>query len=417
MSAHAPEMVQSESDGGWGAVYGGPISADAFLSLGSMEGLYGPIVAPSVAPSEAAAARALYVPGFALAGGVATLAYLVHYLPVAPFSVAAAEGIRNPVSAAMIAIVLGLLIRNTIVLPAAVNAGCKQAVKKAIPIAIVCTGAGLNMTALAGVGFTALAITFGCVVFSLASGYYIARALGLRSKTAMLLGAGTGICGNSAIVAVAPLIDAEDDDVALAVGTVNLFGLAAMLAWPVIGGWLALSDARFGVWAGASIHAVPQVVAAGFAYSSDAGTLATLVKLVRVALLAPMVFVLALLYARHRRSGAPGEGGMTIHYARLVPWFVWGFIALALMNTLGLLPTLHFPLTGAFSDSTQQASVSVGPLLTNVGKVLLTIAMAAIGLEVNLRHLARVGGRAITAGLITTLAVGAVSLALVSAFL
>ena len=108
---------------------------------------------------------------------------------------------------------------------------------------------------------------------------------------------------------------------------------------------------------------------------------------------------------------------MTVHYARLVPWFVWGFIALALMNTLGLLPTLHFPLTPAFSDSTQQASVSVGPLLTSVGKVLLTLAMAAIGLEVNLRHLARVGGRAITAGLITTLAVGAVSLALVSAFL
>lgn len=380
-----------------------------------MEGVYDPVVAaPKVA--EAAWARpATLAPGYVLAAAVCVLAYLMHRLPFAPFGIAAENGLRHPISAAMIAIVIGLALRNVLALPDAIRAGCRSAVRKIIPVAIVLMGAGLNVTHIASVGVRALLITVVCIVVAMAAGYYFGRLLGLNWKTALLLGTGTGICGNSAIVAVAPLIDAEDDDLVLSIGAVNLFGLLAMLAWPIVGGMLHLGDEMFGIWSGTSIHAVPQVVAAGFAFSPEAGTLATLIKLVRVTMLAPLVFVLALLYARHHNTEAAPGDKLTVRYARLVPWFVWGFIALALLNTLGLLPTLHFHLADLLSPSaaSRYVQVPMGLAMTTAGKVLLTLAMAAIGLEVNLRTLAGVGGRAIKAGFLATITLGAVSLALI----
>ncbi|MFQ5412883.1 MAG: YeiH family protein [Phycisphaerae bacterium] len=393
--------------------YAGDLSAEAFRSLGSMEGFFEPLPARVEAAATVARAPAGVWPGYGVAAIVAACAYIAHYLPIAPFTVTSASGARHPVSAAIIAVVAGVVLRNAFSLPDTIKVGCKRIVRKVIPLAIICMGAGLNLTHLAHVGGAALAITAGCIALAIVGSYYLARLCGLRSKTALLLGAGTGICGNSAIVAVAPLIEAEDDDVALSVGTVNLFGLLAMLVWPVVGGWLNLSDVGFGVWSGTSIHAVPQVVAAGFAYSPDAGALATLVKLVRVALLAPVVFILALLYARRRPEDKHGQGRLVVHYARFVPWFVWGFVLLAALNTLGLLPALRFEPVGVLSDVGSATGVSVAAMLKSAGKVLLTLALAAIGLEVNIRHLAGVGARAIVAGLSATVALGAVSLGLV----
>src|SRR5258707_1013293 len=173
-----------------------------------------------------------------------------------------------------------------------------------------------------------------------ASAYYCGRLFGLWPKTALLIGAGTAICGNSAIVAVAPLIDASDEDVTLSVGTVNVMGLLLMFILPLAGGALKMPDDAFGVWAGATIHAVPQVVAAAFAYSQKAGTLATLVKLVRVTMLAPFMIALILIYARQRRNSGEKQAAVTVHYSRLVPPFVWGFLAVSPLNTASLIPTL-----------------------------------------------------------------------------
>jgi len=187
-----------------------------------------------------------------------------------------------------------------------------------------------------------------------------------------------------------------------------------MLAWPMLGGWLSLSSEAFGVWAGTTIHAVPQVVAAGFAYSTDAGTLATLVKLVRVACLAPMVFILAVVHARRHAADANGET-LTVRYARLVPWFVWGFMILAVTNTLGLLPALRFVPASFLASGPQE--IQLETVCTFFANLLLTMDMAAIGLEVNVRQLAAVGGRALTAGLLSTVALGAGSLLLLAVLL
>jgi len=385
------------------SVFGG-LSPDAFLSLGAMEGLFPALVetAPPIGPHERPADRLW--PGYTLAIVAAAIAFAVHMFAI------------ERISTLIIAILVGAAIRNVVPLPKSIAPGCKKIVKKVIPLAIVLTGAGLNLAHLAGVGTSALVVIASCVVIAIGAGFFWGKLFGLGPKTSMLIGAGTGICGNSAIIAVAPLIDAEDDDLVLSIGTVNLFGLLAMLVWPLIGGMLHMGDQVFGVWAGTTIHAVPQAIAAGQAFSPEAGVLATLVKLVRVALLAPMMVVLALCYARrHRADGTNSR--MIIHYARLVPTFVWGFVLMSLLCTFGLLPTLNFELSETFPSSSKLVNVSTIDTLSKAGKILLTLAMAAIGLEVDVRMLAGVGGRALVTGLVVTATVAVSSLVLISALI
>lgn len=378
-------------------VHSGGIPLEALQSLDCMEGVYAEPVSETK-PAEVRPATTSPVPGYVLASGITALAYAVHYLPFPPFRIDAASGARYPVSAAIVAILAGMAIRNLIRLPGSIVNSARSLPRKVIPPAIVLTGAGLNLTAIASVGVRAMMITLACIAAATAASVWLGALTKLWRKTAILIGAGTAICGTSAIVAVAPLIDAEDQDVLLSIGTVNILGLLCMFLLPVVGSMLKLSDQAFGVWAGTSIHAVPQVVAAAFSYSQPAGALATLVKLVRVALLAPFMFVLGVWHSR--QSGA---GETRIHYGRLVPLFVWGFLLLAFLNTADLLPGLQFSF-GKYSTS---------GLLTNLGELLLAVSMAAMGLEVNIVQFSKVGGRAILVGSLASLILCATSLLLI----
>jgi uncharacterized integral membrane protein (TIGR00698 family) len=383
------------------------ISSDALLSLDSMEGVYSlPVVEKRSAAAPKSAPRDSVWPGYYLTAVTAAVAYGIHYLPFAPFQVSSETGVRRPVSAAIVAILGGVLIRNLLPVPGSIVEGCKVVVRKAIPLTIVLTGAGLNLALLATIGAKAMMITIVCIGIALVSSY-IGRLLGLWSKTSLLIGVGTAICGNSAIIAVAPLIDATDEDVTLSVGTVNIMGLLFMFILPFVGGLLKLSDDAFGVWAGSTIHAVPQVVAAAFAYSPKAGTLATLVKLVRVTLLAPLMIALVLLYAHKRRAE------VTVHYSRLVPSFVWGFLVVALLNTANLIPTLQFHVAPWVAGASGNFAISSNAVLSELEQILLTLAMAAMGLEVSIRRLAKVGGPAVLTGLGAAIILCLASLALI----
>jgi uncharacterized integral membrane protein (TIGR00698 family) len=366
--------------------YLGPLSDEQLASLGSMEGWSERVV--EAAGRTAGKPRPSPWPGYLLAFAVAAVAFALHRA-----------------SAAILAILLGLAVRNLFPIPPAMVDAAKTMVKRLIPITIVLTGAGLNLGAMATVGLPAVGVTVLSMVVAMGAAYLAGRGLGLWRRTAVLIGAGTAICGNSAIVAVAPLIGAEDDDVLLSMTTINLLGLVLMFASPLAGRLLGLSDQSFGVWAGSTIHAVPQVVAAGFTYSEKAGALATLVKLVRVALLAPLVFVLAAVYAR-RHATAP----MRVHYTRLIPPFIWGFIAMALLNTAGLLPVLEF-------RHAETLRVPLSRALSQAGSWVLTLAMAAMGLEVNLRFLSQVGRTALLVGVLACGAMMAASLLLIRVML
>lgn len=370
--------------------YYGYISDEALMSLDSMEGIQ---QLPSIHVRKPPAAPVW--PGYALAGGVAALAYGAHLLPFAPFQVGEGANARHPLSAATLAILAGVMARNLLPLPTAGVGAAKTVARTVIPLTVVLTGAGLDLRRLAGVGGGSLVVVVVCIVVSTLAAVWVGARFKVWPKTAMLIGAGTAICGTSAIVAVAPVIEAADQDLLLSIGAINVLGLALMFALPAFGSALGMKDDWFGVWAGTTIHAVPQVVAAGFAYSASAGALATLVKLVRVTFLAPYLFVAGLVYAKGKAGG--------IQYHRLVPNFVWGFLALAVLNTMGLFPVLQFrfgsaPLSGA---------------LTYLGEWLLTLSMAAMGLEVNVRFFAKVGGPALLTGLVAMAVLCGVSLVLI----
>ena len=247
----------------------------AMLSFDSMEGVYeSPVI---LRPGS----EAVPVARTALAGRwlillVAAGAYAIHFLPFAPFQVATAHGMRRPFSAAILAIFLGMAVRGAGWMTAAMLTDCRALVKRLMPVLIVLTGAGLNLAQAGAIGATAFAITVACIAFAFGASLVFGRLLGASTKMVTLIGAGTAICGTSAIIATAPAVGAGDDDVAISVGAVNLLGLAFMISFPLLGTLLAVPQAEFGVWAGTSIHAVPQVVTAAFAYGEDAGSLATL---------------------------------------------------------------------------------------------------------------------------------------------
>jgi uncharacterized integral membrane protein (TIGR00698 family) len=379
------------------------LSPEALRSLGSMEGVYDlPVVEPvepkPTPPKPSVSPR----PAWIAAITVAALSLAIHYLPFAPFRVEGATGVRRPVSAAILAIFAGALAGNLLPLGRAVLAGAKHVAHRTIPVTIVLTGATLSFANAQQAGFRACLIIVATMTTSMAAAWLFGKMLGVWPRTTVLIGAGTAICGNSAIIAVAPLIDAEDRDVMLSMGAINVLGLALMFVSPFLGGMIGLNDEGYGVWAGSTIHAVPQAVAAGFAFSAKAGGLATLVKLVRVALLAPLLLALALGYARTRKDR------VTVHYGRLVPPFLWGFFALFLLNSLALLPVLQFP---------SGYSVSLASVLSEAGNILLALAMAAMGLEVNLKMFVKVGGTALVVGLASSAIACLVSWALIRALL
>ncbi len=381
------------------AFYG--ISPEAQQSLDSMEGVYlHPVV--EFKPALETPPEPNPWPGYLTAAAVAAASYAIHYLPVAPFRVvsgAAGSGntVRYPVSASILAILLGIALRNLFRLPNTILESAKGMPRRVIPPSIVLTGASLNLAAIATAGAPALVITMLGILVAFALSVWFGSLLKLWRKTAILIGAGTAICGTSAIVAVAPLIEAENQDIMLAIGTVNILGLLLMFAMPLAAGAMHLGNQAFGVWAGTSIHAVPQVVAAAFSYGNEAGSLATLVKLVRVAMLAPFIFVLGVWMARGR------DAKTRIRYSRLVPGFVWGFLVLAALNTFKLLPVLQFAF-GVYPSA---------GLITNAGEILLAVSMAAMGLEVNIAQMAKVGGRALLAGSLSAIALCGVSLLLI----
>lgn len=376
------------------------LSPEALASLSSMEGAYvrplvekrRPYPAPKLAPKPKP------IPGIAAAITVAALAYAIHYLPFPPFRVDSASGMRRPISAAILAVVAGALAGNLLPWAKRVQYGAKLIVRRAIPLTIVLTGATLSFTHATSIGIRAFGILLAAMTVSMGAALLLGRIAGLYPKTSLLIGAGTAICGNSAIVAVAPLIDAEDRDVMLSVGSINVLGLALMFALPFAAVPMGMTDEGFGILAGSTVHAVPQAVAAGFAFSAKAGGLATLVKLVRVALLAPLLLLLALLHARNRKDG------VTVHYARLVPPFLWGFFGLFVLNSLGWLPVLQFQ---------SGYSIAFATVLSEAGNLLLALSMAAMGLEVNVRVLASAGGSALLVGAGACLAACAVTVALI----
>ena len=247
------------------------------------------------------------------------------------------QGIFAPViGASVFGIVMGILIGNFTDFPAAFYPGLDYSSKKILKIAIVLVGAGLSFSQVLVTG----ADTFFLMAFTIAAAFLAAfgfgRIMGISSSLKSLIGVGTAICGGSAIAAIAPIIDAEDKDISYSISTVFLFNIAAVFVFPPLGHLLGFTDHGFGLWAGTAINDTSSVVAAGYTFSSTAGDLATIVKLTRTTMIVPIALVFAAIVSvRSKKMTSSGE---RFSFVKIFPWFVLGFCAMSMLNSLNIVP-------------------------------------------------------------------------------
>jgi uncharacterized integral membrane protein (TIGR00698 family) len=403
-------MSESQRDYSWAAYLDYMEGGSDVLTL--------PAAKPEVKPAEKGE-RPLW--GVLAAIAVTLAALWLGKLAVWPFTLTTAQGrVSHPIEPVMIAIILGMIISNLWKLPKALQPGIKFSVKKVLPLGIVLLGARLNFGEMMKVGFTGLMLSALETVLALLLLLLLARWLKLPRKLGTLLGVGTAICGGTAIVATAPVIEAEDKDVAFSVATVTLLGLLAMFTLPLLGHALDLSSRQFGVWAGLAIHQTPQVVAAGYAYSPNnadyspvAGDTATIVKMARVCLLAPVVFLIGLAHARAKARADGSAGTKKINYFHLFPTFVLGFIGMALLNTLGFLPELSVRKAAFLSAGVH--TLGLAAAAEQVSRFCIIISMAGVGLETKFSAMRQTGLKPFVVSLVAVLVVAAVVLALIKA--
>jgi uncharacterized integral membrane protein (TIGR00698 family) len=294
---------------------------------------------------------------------------------------------RAWLEALVIAILLGAAVRALWTPGAAWSAGIDFSAKVLLEVAVALLGATVSAASLAAMGPATIGGVAMVVLLSVAGGYGLVRLFGLPRRMAVLVACGNSICGNSAIAAVAPVIGAEPDDVASAIAFTAVLGIGVVLAVPVVAALLQLSPVATGAFAGLTVYAVPQVLAATAPAGALAAQTGTLVKLVRVLALGPVCLALGLL---------AGRGGRRMHLRRLVPWFVAAFLVLAAARALGVLPAPAFHAAGQVSGW------------------LTVAAMAALGLGVDLKSLARAGPRVCAAAGLSLLLLAGLALGLLA---
>jgi uncharacterized integral membrane protein (TIGR00698 family) len=271
----------------------------------------------------------------------------------------------------VLAILLGMIARSVRGADARAEPGVRFVAKDVLEAAVFLLGATMDVPRLFASGPRLAAGIVALVCVALTIGYLIGRAAGLSSKLAVLVACGNAICGNSAIAAVAPVIGADREDVAASIALTAVLGVVVVLSLPLLIPLLGLSHYQYGVLAGLTVYAVPQVLAAAFAVSPLSGQVATVVKLARVLMLGPVVTFFAL---RAHRANAS-----TLSLRKLVPWFVLGFVVLATLRSVHLI------------------SASVADDAKVAANWMTVAAMAALGLSVDVRSVRQVGPRVITA--------------------
>ncbi len=326
-------------------------------------------------------------PGTILSVGVAILAcWLESLLPI--------HLIGSAVIAMFIGMILNYFLRNTKVFAS----GLKFTSKKILKFAIILLGLSLNITTILNVGKMSLTVMIFTLLTCFGGGYFIGKALGLNWKLSNLISAGTGICGGSAIAAIAPTIDADDNDIAYAMSATFLFDMAMIVLFPIMGQAMGMTDQAFGIWAGTAVNDTSSVVATGYAFSEGAGDFATMVKLTRTLAIIPTVITFAFVQLRLKRKEAlansknGSELKVNFSIAKIFPWFILGFLAMSIAASV-------FPIPAAVVSGTKSAS-----------KFLMVCALAAIGLNTSFSSMKKAGIRPMIHGFIISALVVVVAL-------
>ena len=333
------------------------------------------VIAPLSPPAWRGAVSV--APGLLLAGLIAASASGLHRLPY-----------LHALSPMILAILLGVVFANVSGLPGRARPGVAFGIRRVLRLAVILLGLQLTVQQVGSVGGRGVAIVVASLLVTFVVTRLAGRLLGVEAKLAELIAAGTSVCGASAVIAVNTVTRGSEEDVAYAVACVTVFGTVAMFVYPPLGTLIGLAPKDFGLWAGASIHEVAQVVASAFQHGAQAGDVGTVAKLARVALLAPLVIGLAL--SRGPARGAEGHGRAPM------PLFVLGFVLLIGVNSLHVLPA-------AFVHG-------VAPVTT----FLLTVALACMGLQTHVGKLREKGLRPLALGAFSSLFISGFSLALLT---
>lgn len=303
--------------------------------------------------------------------------------------------------ALVLAILVGTAIRSLWTPDAKFHAGISFSAKYLLEIAVVLLGASVSGATILSAGPGLLVGIAGVVIIAILLSFGIGRLLGLPTRMALLIACGNSICGNSAIAAVAPVIGADSDDVAASIAFTAVLGVVVVLLLPVLGILLGMSGLAYGALAGLTVYAVPQVLAAASPLGALAIQTGTLVKLVRVLMLGPVCLVLSLIAPRLAPEIVPegevvaGEAPSKHHgLTHFVPWFIIGFLVLVVCRSLGFVP-----------------SVVIAPI-GKIATLLTVVSMAALGLGVDVRTVAKAGGRVTAAVILSLLGLGIISLIL-----
>ena len=309
---------------------------------------------------------------------------------------------KNPVEKALVAIIIGIALRNLKLLPKMMDAGVK-AYEKPLILGIVLYGVKLNFSDIAeknpeGTLLKLFATIIITMVVGFTSIYLLARLFKLPRRLSILLGVGTTICGGSAIAITAPLIEAEEQETSYAITTIALWGLVAIVAYPLIAASFAgVTDLGFGVFAGTAIHSTPQVVGAGHIFSAEAGNIATGVKLIRNCFMVPLAMGVALWYTGVQ-SGAMKKEGKKLNWVKAFPWFLFGFFVMAYL--------------GSSNYFTPEGARRIG----KAGSFMILMGMAGIGMSTRLDSFKGIGIKPFIVGLIGAFIVAGVSLGLICGF-
>jgi len=327
------------------------------------------------------------VPGVMLSVGVALLAcWFESLLPI------------HLIGSAVIAMFIGMLLNYFLKDTKLFASGLKFTSKKILKFAIILLGLSLNITTILNVGKMSLTVMIFTLLTCFGGGYFIGKALGLNWKLSNLISAGTGICGGSAIAAIAPTIDADDNDVAYAMSATFLFDMAMIVLFPIMGRALGMTDQAFGIWAGTAVNDTSSVVATGYAFSEGAGDFATMVKLTRTLAIIPTVITFAFVQLRLKRKEAlansqnGSELKANFSIKKIFPWFILGFLAMSIVASVFSIPV-------TVVSSTKAAS-----------KFLMVCALAAIGLNTSFASMKKAGIRPMIHGFIISALVVIVAL-------
>lgn len=307
----------------------------------------------------------LVLPGFLLALLIAFIARFI-------------EGIMpiHFIGASVISLFIGMIINSIKKPEKKIQVGLKFTSKKILKFSIILLGASLSINTVLTIGKMSLTVMVFTLLTCFGGGYFLGKALNLNWKLSNMISAGTGICGGSAIAALAPVIEAEDKDIAYAMSATFLFDIIMIVLFPIMGRWMGLSDMAYGLWAGTAVNDTSSVVAAGYAFSEAAGDFATMVKLTRTLSIIPVVVIFAFINIKMKNKDInqnQESKAFKINFLSLFPWFILGFLFLTMINSIGLIPEY------------------IGLMAKETSKMLMVAALAAIGLNTDFKEMKSAG--------------------------